>query len=683
MKLVNTKLVAATATDAPTNHIVVVDCSGSMSGELPKIRTHLKNKIPTLVKPDDTLTVIWFSGKNEYGVLFERVEVHGLVDLSNINSTIDRYLTTVGLTGFKQPLEEVLAVINRSTDIQHSMIFMSDGYDNSWSKNQIIDACKNLGDSLVSACFVEYGHYADHETLMDMSQEVGGSLVQATDFSKYAFHLDNLKNLSFGKRIKATITGAATGFEFAVGHSDVGFTISKIVNGEAAFPSNTTSYSYLIGTGNSIDSIEDAKTACAVVAALVQRGSADIAVDLAALIGDVTLYSSIQNAFSKQDYAKVVDVAEQFAIGSKSLYSDAPKNTGLTQDPNAYNVLQLLFDLSNNEGNSLVISHPDFKYNSIGAKRTPVEIDGFIPKFSDTSDTVVAQISNLTFDGDRPNVSILVKRHGSVTLPENDYGFGTSFNTFIWRNYSFVRDGIVNVEKMPVQLTKATYDIITDKGIDLGEYKIGKVFVIDISKMPVINRAMVSGVTAEWIFRKSYDEYVLECQQKYVKTLMETADAGEKFSAMYGEEAAVFLKKYGISEGGFSQKTESGEAADSYIAKVLSVKLAGMSSVPKISDVVAAIEKGKTLTPGQETVSAAMKTVDEQISSGKTAEDVFSDIKSHLKALRTELVKAKFGVIIGRKWFIDLNGYDDTVRELDFGLAKKIKCEVVLSDKLV
>lgn len=115
MNLITKPIIAPTVTSAPTNHIMVIDCSGSMYNELPKIRTHLKNKIPTLVKKDDTLTIIWFSGKNQCGVLFEGAEVHGLTDLSKINATIDRYLTDVGLTGFKQPLEEVLAVVDRMT----------------------------------------------------------------------------------------------------------------------------------------------------------------------------------------------------------------------------------------------------------------------------------------------------------------------------------------------------------------------------------------------------------------------------------------------------------------------------------------------------------------------------------------------------------------------------------------
>lgn len=684
MKVINQKVVAPVVTNAPTNHIVVVDCSGSMYADLPKIRTHLKNKIPTMVKAGDTLSVIWFSGRNQYGVLFEGAEVHGLTDLTQINATIDRYLTTVGMTGFKQPLEEVLAVVNRMKDTQHSMILMSDGYDNEWSKSEIIQACANLSDSLVSSCFVEYGWNADHDMLLEMAETVGGSLVQATDFSKYAFQLDSLKTMSFGKRIQVPVPTTSAGFEFVVGHTDTGFIIAKPVDGKVSLPSNTKSFSYVSGDDTSIDHIDDDVTACAVVAALVQRGQADTAVDLAAKIGDVSLFKTIQNAFSKQDYAKVVEHAESLATGTTKLFATAPKSNNLAVDPDAYNVLQLLMDLADTEGNQLVLSHPEFDYTSIGQKRNTVEINGHVPKFTDVSaDEIVADIANLTFDADRPNVSILVKRLGQVSLPENAFGFGDSFSSYIWRNYAIVRDGIVNVSKLPVKLTRATYDVLIFRGLDLGEYKIGKVFVIDVGTMPVINKLMTVGATAASLFSDCHYEYELECRQKYVKTLLDKPVVGAKFASMYGEEAALFLKEYGITEGGFSPKTEAGEVTDKYVAKILSVKLAGMSSVPKPDDVVAAVEKGKALTPSQQTMHNAMNIVDTHLEDDNTAEEIFINIKNDLKKIRSEIVKTKFGVILGRKWFTDLAGYDDTTREINFGLSKKTKCEVVLSDKLV
>ena len=54
---------ASKAVEVPVNHIFVIDCSGSMSYDLPKIRKQLKNKLPSLLKQDDTVSLVWFSGK--------------------------------------------------------------------------------------------------------------------------------------------------------------------------------------------------------------------------------------------------------------------------------------------------------------------------------------------------------------------------------------------------------------------------------------------------------------------------------------------------------------------------------------------------------------------------------------------------------------------------------------------
>ncbi len=81
-----------------TNHILVVDVSGSMSWELPKIRTQLKNKLSNLMKEGDTISIVWFSGSREAGILKEEIEVKSLKTLSDLNDAIDKWLHPVGLT---------------------------------------------------------------------------------------------------------------------------------------------------------------------------------------------------------------------------------------------------------------------------------------------------------------------------------------------------------------------------------------------------------------------------------------------------------------------------------------------------------------------------------------------------------------------------------------------------------
>ena len=96
----NSAASAQSTAPEPVHHVLVLDCSGSMYSDLPLIREQLKSKLPTLLGEDDTITLIWFSGRGECGILFEAVKPT-LKDLADINRAIDRWLRPVGLTGFK------------------------------------------------------------------------------------------------------------------------------------------------------------------------------------------------------------------------------------------------------------------------------------------------------------------------------------------------------------------------------------------------------------------------------------------------------------------------------------------------------------------------------------------------------------------------------------------------------
>lgn len=123
----------------PTNFIFAIDVSGSMSGDLGYIRTQLKNKLPQLVKESDTVTIVWFSGRNDAGILMEEVEIKSLKKLQDINAAIDRFLKPVGMTAFHKPLvlakEAIQRIKKNRLEGVFSLIFLTDGGNNdcSWS----------------------------------------------------------------------------------------------------------------------------------------------------------------------------------------------------------------------------------------------------------------------------------------------------------------------------------------------------------------------------------------------------------------------------------------------------------------------------------------------------------------------------------------------------------------------
>jgi hypothetical protein len=142
------------------NHLIVIDISGSMYNDLPELRLQLKNKLATLVQEQDTVSILWFSGRGQYGVVVEALEIRNIADLSDLHQAIDRYLKPMGLTGFREPLQEVGAVIARISAKRpnglFSLFFMTDGYDNQWRDAEILDVCKALESKLSNAVIVEW-----------------------------------------------------------------------------------------------------------------------------------------------------------------------------------------------------------------------------------------------------------------------------------------------------------------------------------------------------------------------------------------------------------------------------------------------------------------------------------------------------------------------------------------------
>jgi hypothetical protein len=182
------------------------------------IRAQLKDKLPKLIAEGDTISIIWFSSRGEYGTLVKGEPVATLKDLGDLYKAIDRWLKPVGLTGFKEPLEEAAKLAKELGGVC-SLWFMSDGYDHQWSQAQILKAVADLVPVFASMTFVEYGYYCNHPLMVSMAESAGGALILNEDFKKYepAFEAAMQKRPLGAKRIEVEL-GADTikGFAFAM-----------------------------------------------------------------------------------------------------------------------------------------------------------------------------------------------------------------------------------------------------------------------------------------------------------------------------------------------------------------------------------------------------------------------------------------------------------------------------------
>lgn len=710
--------------ESPVNHIAVIDCSGSMYHELPRIREQLKKKLPKLLRDTDTLSIIWFSGRGQFGVLLEAEPVATLADLQSVNQAIDRWLRAVCLTGFKEPLLEaeklVAKIAKKRKGSVFSLWFMSDGYDNQWNRNEILQAVEKVGGVVSAATFVEYGYYADRPLLTRMAEKAGGQLIFSEDFDKYAplFEAHVKRQLSGAPRIEVDVPGDVIGgFVWTMKDGDL---ISYDAGGgKAAVPEDTAELVWLSPSPVGTEEGELAKlsekqpkkeaaidAAYAAVSLFSLRAQPKVVLPLLKALGDIRFIEQFSTCFGKQKYSEFMEATKDAAFTPKFRWQDGWDPTRVPPS-DAFTVLHLLNILQDDEDNRVLLDSDDFSYKRIGRPTEQVEVEGQEPlKFTADPAPDGYSVSSLTFNETRPNVSILVKKTGTVDLKARLKGSGhekkvpAKFPTFIYRNYTMIRDGIVNVDRLPVRMTKGTIVALQKAGMpeSIIEAPQGETLaqtqarlkkaskdrpvtvVINLRALPVINQDMVKAVSASILFRKQLELMKARGAQKVFNSIKKDKfpRESEGFKVLYGEDAANWLKDQGITDySGFGPKTKKAEAQDYYMGKELKVALKGLSSLPSLKEVQTKMASGK-LSARFELMSPAVAEVDDFLDGAtykKAANqdrlyeqwlnDKLAEAKTTVRRLLFELSQMRFGIVVGQTWFTEFSSFEENTLNID------------------
>lgn len=756
----------------PTNFIIVVDCSGSMSGDLPRVREQLKKRLPKLLKEGDTLSVIWFSGKNQFGTLLQAEPVATLTDLQTVNTAIDRWLKPVGMTGFCDPLHEVSKLVksiqgqndnplvkskNKNTN-PFALVFMSDGADNQWPKEQILGCARTAGAFVSSATFVEYGYYADRPMLTTMAAEAGGALIHASDFDAYAPVVEKLvqkRAVAVGNVLTSTLGDPVDGLVWrAVEGGDV---LTYLTHGGSeralSLPDDTVDIYYLSQkqVGAEITAkVNDGVTAAYVAMSLfATRMRPDIVLPLLSYTGDVAFGERFARLFGKQQYSEFMDAAKAAAFDMR-LRGLKGLSPNVVPRDDAFSLMELLDLFCADKGNRLLLERPEFKYSRIGRKRVDADsvfsaeeleeitrlgqeqseavakkdvagvkaateklqkvLDGkplplqFVPQVN-LGSYEGYEVSNLTFNEENPNVSVLVKKQGSVDLRMRKRTMVGEDNesvaaqapdvvmTHIWRNYAIVKDGLVNVDTLPVKLSPLTLEKIFAAHRDgkLADdsfvVKEDGLTLVNLKAFPILNRQQALRPSARELFENEWALLKAQAAQKVFKAALKDAGADTKsdgFVEWYGAEATAWLKELGITEhGGFAPKMVTAPPTDAYMAREMSVKIKGFSSLPSVAEVRKQMAANKLNGPGK-LMADSILAVDAYKAKHPSAYTnwLFESVAT-LDTARRKLISQKarlmFAVVVGQTWFHEFKSLDEGSMTLDLN-GQKLECKVEMRE---
>ncbi len=691
-----------------TNHIFVVDVSGSMSWELPKIRTQLKNKLSTLMREGDTISIVWFSGRNDSGILKEEVEVKSLKTLNDLNEAIDRWLTPVGLTAFLKPLQLVKDLVGRikknRPDSVFSMIFLTDGYNNDCPWNDVTKTLKELEDDITTSTFVEYGYYADSQKLTQMASILGGEKISCDGFDEFEPVFSNKISTGTrgGKKTLVEIKNAYLyDFAFTVGN-DGSVLLYNIVDNKVLVSPDAKEVYYFSNKKVGDENLPETALYAAIYV-LADKLMNDDAEKLFYPLGDNFYYKMLSNAFGKQKLNAfkaaikecVADTAKRFPSGQGKIEKI---------DDNAYCLMNLIDDLGNLENCLFYPNHPEFNYNRIGKKRIAkgselsdgdkkrlaeaknvedlakiteeLKDKNIDLKFVNSNPDRGYPLTDLVWNEERANLSVRIYIDGEVILPKNKFNID-KVASFKYNTFTLVKDGIVNVSKLPVSYSDELYNIIMTKGLNADIDQANGVIVLDLSYLPIVNRGMVKAVSANELAKQEWELLKLQATKKvydyYRKSLF--PKTSKSFVEMMGQECADWLKEIGITDfNGFAPKTIEAESTDFYMSVNLATKIKGLSSLPKVEDVVAKIKDNKPLKTSEWLMADAIKSYIKE-----TESDMFKSLskeqqddvlrtylinksnesnKAKRKAMQ-ELAQIKFALILSKKWFVEFKSFDE------------------------
>jgi hypothetical protein len=733
-----------------THHIFVIDCSGSMSYELPTIRKDLFNKISTVLKPNDSTTIIWFSGRNEFGVVLDDYKVNGPLSLEKVRDAINRHLSPQGLTAFKQPLEEVKRVVEKvskdKSGYLHSMFFLTDGCDNQWSTKEILKAVADLKNTLNGATIVEYGWYCNRELMSNMAQELGGVHTVSQNFQEYEPYLTKqFTNDNKGKRKYIQLDETP---EFGVvfnivdgdvilytpnennevllsvdGETNIFYFTKNEPTGKLLGDAEYFNKAYLSG---SYKKDEMLKGLYAALFAFSRRSDFNMVSEVLKVTGDVALIKQKANTFGTQ---KITELEQKFV----ECINDEKQRYLQGYDPDAepaedaYCVLDMISDLMSDEENNFYPQHEAFGYKRIGSKAVSKagkisdedkkKIEDLLKanKLAELQEAVdeaknnqvpdlefhyndslqPCPISDLVWNEKRANLSVQVLYKGYVNLPKNDYGLPEKFDTQIFRNYTIIKDGICHTYSLPVSLSKATFEKLQDNGLLAGEkWKKDKIFILEFSELPVINRKMVDTLSAKDLFQNEYELVKLQANNSFFNYLKKKLfkNASKGFLDLYGEEATAWLATLGLKEYGFNPPKSIEKQGEEIIVNTLEIKIDKLSTSVVTKDIESAEKKlasGGSLTPKESLLEPVIKEYEQfqatlkGTDATKLTEDWIYQKSKNFRAnknkLMTEISKAKFLTIVGKSWFKEFT--DRSQKEMTLNLdSKDIKFTV--EDKL-
>ena len=677
------------------HNVFILDRSGSMYGDIDTAIENTKAAL-RIIPETDIISVIWFSGAGQCKTL-----IKGAKNDSNLVNLLDSLKSTVGLTCFSEPLQEVSEVIAdlKAMCPNFSISLFTDGCPVvPWSEKEEIDrinvAIDGWKDEVLALNTIGYGNYYNAELLRDMSSKtLFGQFIhnsKITELSNIFTHnysklsgmvLETIEVLSdqaeivylnsktvqyFGKELSLRTIDKVGNTFILYGDSDFEFEVNGVTYKTKELDSKACS---------------DNQTALYALAYnLYYRGKKQESLEiLAGMLGDKALVDGQINAFTNTERADYQRVLEY------SVFDESVRNAG-TCDANylpkedAFCVMDLLRMLAEAEGTQYIYATD---YKRIGLAQA--ESNNY---FKRDEGIIATDFKELVLNKDKVNVSVRSKITGKVALnpvQAERVGLNPEINSYIYRTQTIIKDGYLNMDKVQFAVTPSTLKQLQQLAVENEGFKFEvtgafpstdvikkELVTIDLTTLPVINKKYVTQVTdLSVLFANTLESLKLEAEQKMANYILKDAQAElgeEKYEfAKLTDDQVQLLKDYGVDSklayvGVNVTKAEKGE--DYYETRKLVYSIKGCSSLPSGADVLTKLASGKSLNYCGELMASWYQGLQQHIAklgdiSREEAvrakitycESQLASIKKQLFEKRMFICTLNMGIVLTNYWF--------------------------------
>lgn len=699
------------------NHVWIYDRSGSMTGYLPELTSQLIDLSKGLPK-GDIFTLGWFSSEGgDFNWVIKGFRIAENSDYKFLAKAIRDNSSSRGCTCFSEILQDTDTVIKDLSALSKtfSLHFFTDGYPvvNNYTREiaTIDSAIKKIKGKIHTSMFIGFGQYYNKTLLSEMAEKLGSVLISSSKISEYSSSITRLIKLTDNSEPKEEIDLLIDKPLAIFTVTDQGVVIYAPDDDGKLYVSPQTgkaSYVYYLTDKaprkawnelktSSIDFVDNndrqSKAIYASALVMTQQTKTDVALEVVGSVGDKAIVDKLNNAFQVEEFT----AAEQgilTAIQNVSGRFTNGRDTHYLPPADAFCVFDLLNMLMEDDKANFLPYHEKFAYEKIGVASHAK--DGFAKFTADKS--VKCPFSNLTWHDSRLNLSVQTKIDGTVDLlpvdgvSPSDAGFKNPYPAFIFRNYSFIKDGHVHTLRFYITSSDNTYKFLKNKGIVIDdEFSKNGTYGVDISTLPAINRKIAEGKTsAKELCKAALREQGLKAHIKALKWLrdeLEVVKVVEK-PVELTDVQMLFLKENGVlaDRGGLYQPpVDKEEPVDFYMAKSFEIKLSGIATLPAGKKVAEKIASGKSLTPVETLMQegfamwdAVKKNLKDTKVISKWFDDTIRGLQSELKEIRQGLQMTKMAIILGRKWFDEFTSRDNCELTVD-----GVKCIFALGEDKV